>query len=662
MCGFAGFIDPAATKTREELCAVINALADTVCHRGPDDAGEWVDERAGVALGFRRLAILDLSASGHQPMLSRDGRFALVFNGEIYNHLEMRAEVASGRGTSWRGHSDTETLLACFDAWGVRNTLERAVGMFALLLWDRRDGRMYLARDRFGEKPLYYGWTGRAFVAGSELKTLRRYPGFDNEIDRHALALYLQYSCVPAPYSIYRHIYKLEPGCLLSLSADAAATAPDSVPFAPASYPGVTIERYWSLPDTARQAMASPIEDERTAIDQLQRVLAEAVRLQSIADVPLGAFLSGGIDSSLIVALMQAQSGCRVQTFTIGFEERGFNEADHARAVAQHLGTDHTEQYVSAAEARDLIPALPDLYSEPFADSSQIPTHLVSRVARRHVTVALSGDGGDELFGGYNRYTWAPRVWTRVRWLPRPARAGLVGGIQRVPSRWWDAAARVAPGPLKVARLGEKMYKLAYRLRRADNVDQFYKTLATIWPSDETVVRGIATGPAPLDRIMTAHRTEGAVERWMVWDTLTYLPDDILHKVDRASMGVGLETRAPFLDHRVTELAWHLPLRMKIRDGTSKWILRHLLYRYVPPALIERPKMGFAVPIDSWLRGPLREWAEDLLNESRLNEEGYFEPLPIRRKWTEHLSGTRDWQHELWSVLMFQTWHDAQSR
>ena len=377
MCGFAGFVDSSAPKTREQLCTVINALADTVCHRGPDDAGEWIDAQAAVALGFRRLAILDLSASGHQPMLSRDGRLVLVFNGEIYNHLEMRAEVAAGGNGAWRGHSDTETLLACFSAWGVRKTLERTVGMFALMLWDRSDRRMYLARDRFGEKPLYYGWTRRAFVAGSELKTLCKYPGFDNAIDRNALALYLLSSCVPAPYSIYRPIYKLEPGCLLSLAAGAEATAPDSAPFAPASYPGLTIERYWSLADATHQAQASPIEDERTAVDQLQRVLAEAVRVQSIADVPLGAFLSGGIDSSLIVALMQAQSGRRVRTFTIGFEERGFNEADHARAVAEHLGTDHTEQYVSAAEARELIPSLPELYSEPFADSSQIPTHLV---------------------------------------------------------------------------------------------------------------------------------------------------------------------------------------------------------------------------------------------------------------------------------------------
>jgi asparagine synthase (glutamine-hydrolysing) len=662
MCGFAGLVDWSERKTREELCAVINTLADTVCHRGPDDAGEWIDEQAGIALGFRRLAILDLSASGHQPMLSRDGRFALVFNGEIYNHLEMRAEVASSRDTAWRGHSDTETLLACFDAWGVRKALERAVGMFALMLWDRRDRRVYLARDRFGEKPLYYGWTRQAFVAGSELKTLTTYPGFDNEIDRGALALYLQYSSVPAPYSIYKNIYKLEPGCLLSLSAEAATTPPESAPFAPVNDPGLTIDRYWSLADAAREAQAYPIDDERAAVDDLHSVLADAVRLQSIADVPLGAFLSGGIDSSLIVALMQAQSNRRVSTFTIGFEERGFNEADYARAVARHLGTDHTEQYVSAAEARELIPALPDLYSEPFADSSQIPTHLVSKVARRHVTVALSGDGGDEIFGGYNRYTWAPRVWNRVRWLPRPLRAGLSGGMQRVPSRWWDAAARVAPGPLKVARLGEKTYKLACRLRRAGDVDQFYKTLATIWPSDDPVVRGVALGPAPLDRIMAAYKMERAAERWMLWDTLTYLPDDILHKVDRASMGVGLETRAPFLDHRVAEFAWRLPMRMRIRDGNGKWILRHLLYRYVPPALVERPKMGFAVPIDSWLRGPLREWAEELLNESRLNEEGYFDPLPIRRKWAEHLSGTRDWQHELWAVLMFQAWWKAQPR
>jgi asparagine synthase (glutamine-hydrolysing) len=660
MCGLAGFI-AASPQRSSELCAIVRRMADCLTHRGPDDSGAWVDESAGVALGFRRLAIIDLSEAGHQPFISRDGQLALVFNGEIYNHAELRKQVAQDTGrTDWLGHSDTETLLACFAAWGVRKTLERTVGMFAIALWDRETRRLYLARDRFGEKPLYYGWAHGAFVFGSELKALRRYPAFDNSIDPDVLGLYMQYAYVPAPYSIYRHIYKLEPGCFLSLSPETAAAAPAPPLFAPSHQRGLELDRYWSLSDVARRGIADPLTDAGDATRRLEQALTDAVRMQSIADVPLGAFLSGGIDSSLIVALMQSQSARRVRTFTIGFDEAGFNEAEDAKAVARHLGTDHTDLYVTAKQALETIPKLPHLYSEPFADSSQIPTHLVSQMARQHVTVALSGDGGDELFGGYLRYPWAPRVWNRIKWLPPNVRRGLGAVIQRVPVPAWDAVGTVLPGR-RFVRLGEKAHKLAHRLKRMNTDVDLYRTIVTTWPADVAVVHGARSVRTCLD---AALGSLGAVtdleQRMMLWDALTYLPDDILHKVDRASMGVSLETRAPYLDHRVAELAWRLPLSMKIRNGERKWILRQLLYRSVPKSLVNRPKMGFSVPIGQWIRGPLRDWAEHLLSDVALRSPEYFNVTLVREKWSEHLAGTRDWHNELWPVLMFQAWRDAE--
>lgn len=647
-------------RRRADLCSVVQGMTDCIRHRGPDDAGVWVAEECGVALGFRRLAILDLTDAGHQPMQSGRGRFVIVFNGEIYNHAELRHDLDAQTRRAWVGHSDTETLLAGFEDWGVRHTLERAVGMFAIAAWDRDERRLFLARDRFGEKPLYYGWTRGAFVFGSELKALRRYPGFDNEIDRDAVALYMQYMSVPAPYSIHKGIYKLQPGCVLSVSADAAAAAPATAPFAPVRSGGLSIDRYWSYGDVVRQGLSHPIDDEPEALDQLETVLSRAVQLQSIADVPLGAFLSGGIDSSVLVALMQAQSAGRVKTFTIGFNEAGFNEGVYAKAVAQHLGTDHTELYLSAQQTRDVIPRLPDLYSEPFADSSQIPTHLVSQMARQQVTVALSGDGGDEMFGGYTRYIWGRRIWNQLSPLPPVIRHGASSLIDRVPVTAWDVVGNLLPGRLRLARLGDKAHKLSQRLSGVNTIDDLYKTLVTTWPADSGVVLGARKLRTVLDDREMLPELADAEHRMMAWDALTYLPDDILHKVDRASMGVSLETRAPFLDHRVAELAWRLPLHMKIRNGTGKWILRQLLHKHVPKALIERPKMGFGVPIDSWLRGPLREWAEDLLGESRLQSDGYLCPALIRHKWNEHLSGTRNWQNELWCVLMFQAWRESQ--
>lgn len=642
MCGLAGFF---FSNTQLDHISVARGMGDALLHRGPDDSGVWADAAEGMALSHRRLAIVDLSPAGHQPMASPDGRYVMAFNGEIYNHLALRAELeASSQAPAWRGHSDTETLLAGFSAWGVKATLKRAVGMFAIALWDRQDRCLTLTRDRLGEKPLFYGWVRGAFVFGSELKALRAYPGFDNPINRDALALYLQHCAVPAPYAIYQDIFKLEPGCLLTL--DHAGLASKTVHTSP----------YWRFTDAVKRGLADPIQNETEALTVLESTLRTAVSQQAVADVPLGAFLSGGIDSSLIVALMQAQSSRPVQTFTVGFDEAGFDESPHALAVARHLGTEHHELRVSAADARAVIPLLPAMYDEPFADSSQIPTHLVSKAARQHVTVALSGDAGDELFGGYNRYFWGQRVWNRVGWMPPGLRRALGAGIQQLPVHAWDGIGRAIPGRHGVARLGDKAHKMAQRLQIVGNTDELYRSLVTEWPHATSVVRGARRVNTKLDDMALVAGVPDAEHRMMLWDTLAYLPDDILTKVDRAAMSVSLETRVPFLDHNVVELAWRLPLHMKIRSGQGKWALRQVLYKHVPRELIERPKAGFGIPVGQWLCGPLREWAENLLNEARLQREGYFDPAPIRQAWAEHLSGRHDWTARLWIILMFQAW------
>jgi asparagine synthase (glutamine-hydrolysing) len=666
MCGLAGILghDNSLSLTGE-----VGAMVASLAHRGPDDEGVWVDVDAGIALGHRRLSILDLSLEGHQPMLSGDGRYVMVFNGEIYNHSELRGALEKELGNiapqAWRGHSDTETLLACFSHWGVAKTLSCSVGMFALALWDKLDRRLYLTRDRFGEKPLYYGWAGEAFVFGSELKTLRKYKGFSNPVDRNVLALYMRYCYVPAPYSIYENIYKLEPGCLLTISINAAKHPPSSAPKVPVSNKGFALDRWWSLDSMISASTQHQITDEREAIDMLESRLAEAIRLQSIADVPLGAFLSGGVDSSSIVALMQKHSSRPVKTFTIGFEEKGFNEAVYAKAVAKHLGTEHIELYISPSDGLKLIPDLPQLYDEPFADSSQIPTHMVCRQARSEMKVALSGDAGDELFGGYNRYFWARRIWNKISWLPHPLRSKLADAIRIISPGNWDAMAGMVnlclPDRKSIILLGDKAHKLASRLRNVRDLDDLYLSLVSEWSDPALVVRD-AQEPITLldDRSIKSGRSEHE-HRMMYWDSLTYLPDDILCKVDRAAMGVGLETRVPFLDHRVAELAWQLPLHMKIRNGQGKWVLRQVLDKYVPKTLIDRPKTGFGVPVGQWIRGPLRNWAEALLDEDRLRQEGYFNPGPIRQKWAEHKSETHNWTPSLWSVLMFQAWLESQN-
>jgi asparagine synthase (glutamine-hydrolysing) len=643
------------------------SMASALVHRGPDDIGVWASSDSGVALGHRRLAILDLSPAGHQPMTSSCGRLVIAFNGEIYNHVELRHELnrrhpVAVRTGNWRGHSDTETLLAGISVWGLENTLKRCVGMFAIALWDKVDQTLSLARDRLGEKPLYYGWVRHgskaSFAFASELKALRSYPGFANTASRQSLAQYLRLMHIPAPHSIYEGIYKLEPGCILTLNGPAPAEAP-ATPLRPGQqHGGINIRRWWDLTDVVAQ-QTDPQGAEAPSLPEIERTLLHAVRDQSLADVPLGAFLSGGVDSSTVVALMQKQARERgaepVKSFTIGFDEAGFDESPHARAVARYLGTQHHEMRVTAQMAQDVIPTLPWMYDEPFADSSQIPTHLVSRAARRHVTVALSGDAGDELFGGYNRYLWGTRVWGKVAWMPHRLRGALGSAIQAVPPSAWDAVSSA----VGVSRSGDKAHKLAARLRTVKTMDDLYWSLVKEWSDNEELV--IGTEPSNEDFSSPVSRIpEGAnlspEERMMFLDTITYLPDDILCKVDRAAMACSLETRVPFLDHRVVEMAWRLPLHMKIRGNQGKWALRQVLYKYVPKELIERPKAGFGIPVGIWLRGPLREWAEALLNPQRVAAEGYLNANVITRVWQEHLSGRRDHTAKLWAVLMFQAW------
>jgi len=648
--------------------ATVSAMADAIRHRGPDDAGNWVDPSGNVALGHRRLSIVDLSAAGHQPMHSPGGRYVLAFNGEIYNHLELRAALESeGAMPHWRGHSDTETMLAAFEAWGVEATLKRMVGMFAIALWDREQRLLHLARDRFGEKPLYYGWVGvpgrATFVFGSELKALRAYPGFDNEVCRGALALTLRYSYVPAPRSIYKGIYKLEPASLLTVPGEAPTHAPTLPLRTPSSHGAMELRRWWSLADVVQSSAQSPLTDEAEALSLLDDALQTAIRGQSLADVPLGAFLSGGVDSSTIVALMtqqaRANGGAAVKTFTIGFEEPGFDESPYAAAVARHLGTEHHTLMLPAAEARDVIANLPAIYDEPFSDSSQVATHLVCRAARQHVTVALSGDAGDEMFGGYNRYAWGPRIWGQVGRFPYPARQAVVGMLQAMSPTGWDRLL----GQVGVVRPGEKVHKLARALDASRSLDDVYANLISAWNEPVNIVRGLSAAQkedealAQLPEVPQVLTDEAA--HMMYRDSLMYLPDDILCKVDRAAMATSLETRVPFLDHRVAELAWRMPMTMKIRNGQGKWALRQILYRHVPKDLIERPKAGFALPIGQWLRGPLRDWAESLLGEARLEQEGFFAAKPVRRTWEEHLSGRYDRTDRLWTVLMFQAWLEA---
>jgi asparagine synthase (glutamine-hydrolysing) len=642
MCGIAGIWDPSGRVVASSLRDSAKAMGDSLVHRGPDDAGLWIDKDARMALAHRRLSIIDLSPAGHQPMVSRCQRYVIVYNGEIYNFSELAADLRAG-GTTFRGHSDTEVILEGCATWGLEATVERLIGMFAFALWDRQTRTLSLVRDRLGIKPLYWGRFGSLFLFASELKALRRCPGWDVELDRDSLCAYLRFNYVPAPRSIYRGVHKLEPGCILTLEDENEPV----------------IERYWDLRQVAAEGLTDPLSmDDAEIVDAFEDLIADAVRRRMIADVPLGAFLSGGIDSSTVVALMQAQSQRPVRTFTIGFHEGSHNEARHAKAVAQHLGTDHTELYVEPQHARDVIPRLVEWWDEPFADSSQIPTFLVAELTRQHVTVALSGDGGDELFAGYNRYVWAERLWRKIRLMPRPVRNLAATGIRAVPMRSWDRVFRLLAERRRPRHPGDKLYKLADMLR-LERPDELYRGFVSTWDDPASAVLG-ATEPGGLlwDQSLRESFPD-FTDRMQFIDTLTYLPDDILTKVDRASMAVSLEARVPILDHRVVELAWRTPRRLMMKDGQSKWLLRQILYKHVPKAMVERPKMGFGVPMDDWLRGPLRDWVEDLISEERLRRDGIFDWKAVRERWAWHLKDRGAGHGPLWGVLMFQAWHDA---
>ncbi|MBC8284597.1 MAG: asparagine synthase (glutamine-hydrolyzing) [Nitrospinae bacterium] len=649
MCGIVGFINSTSNYSGQQLDGIINEMSRSLAHRGPDDQGSWVEPQAGLAIGHRRLSVLDLSKEGHQPMDSSSGRYCLIFNGEIYNFRQLRDELNKSNATvPWRGDSDTEVLLESIEYWGLEAAVKKCIGMFAFALWDKKNKLLHLVRDRLGIKPLYYSYANNLIIFASELKPFHYHPDFEREIDRNSLALLLQYNYIPTPFSIYKNVYKLKPGTILTF---------DSKNYNE-SFPNLI--SYWSMDQVVEQGLLNPFrESEANIVENLENLLRDSVKLRMISDVPLGAFLSGGIDSSLIVALMQEMGDQPVQTFTIGFSESEYNEADEAKKIAHHLGTNHTELYVSPRQALEVIPKLPQLYDEPFADSSQIPMYLVSELTRKKVTVSLSGDGGDEIFGGYNRYLWGHWAWSRIKRIPLWLRKLTAGGMGCLSPLSWDKIFKnldfFIPDSYKVQNPGYKLQKFMELLEK-NTPEELYGVMISHWKESTNLVNDVVQSP---DLIKAGNLWEAIPDfrhQMMYMDTVSCLPDDILTKVDRASMGVSLEARVPLLDHRVVEYAWRIPIEMNFKEGGNKRLLRKILYQYVPAHLIERPKMGFAVPLDDWLRGPLRDWAENFLNEERLLREGFLNPIPIRQRWKEHLSGKRNWQYSLWGVLMFQGW------
>jgi asparagine synthase (glutamine-hydrolysing) len=632
MCGIAGVLSSAQVDP-----LVMRRMVTTLRHRGPDDEGIWIE--AGIGLGHRRLSVIDLSPNGHQPMVSHDGRYVLTFNGEIYNHGALRSALESEGVRGWRGHSDTETLLEAIASWGLERALRQSVGMFALGLWDRQVRKLFLARDRFGEKPLYYGRAGKAFLFASELKAIRAHPDFSGTIDRDALRIFSARGYVPAPRSIFQQISKLEPATILTVDG-----AGEREPM---------VERYWSYRKVVVSGLANPLPNEEAARRELESALIAAIQGQSVADVPVGVFLSGGIDSSTIAALWRKHSSRELRTYSMGFEESGFDEAPYARAVAKHLGTVHTESYVTSAEARDVIPLLPAIYDEPFADPSQIPTWLMSKLARQDVTVALSGDGGDELFGGYSRYRTAANLWQKMQRLPASMRHAVGAALGKMPISVWDRlAANRTPFP------GARLQRTFHRLKSVDSLAELYRSFRDEWTGEPSPVIG-ATSDDPTCELDLNVADGSDLVRMMYCDAASYLPGDILCKVDRAAMAHSLEVRIPFLDRRVADVAARIPIGMKVRNGTDKYILKQLLFSHVPSHLFARPKAGFSVPIGAWLKGPLRSWADDLLSRDRLDRDGYFSGVMIQKRWQDHLAGKRDAAHSLWPVLMFQSWNQS---
>lgn len=651
MCGINGFFN---RNSLENAKVAVLQMNQAIQHRGPDASEIWHDNQSNLLLGHCRLAIQDISDAGSQPMHSVSGRFVIVFNGEIYNHLLLRNELNSQRlSPNWRGHSDTETLLACFSAWGVSKTLKKLIGMFAIALWDREQNLLTLARDRLGEKPLYWGWQGENLYFSSELKALKANTFFKTEVDRNSITLLLRHNCIPAPYSIYKGIYKLKPGHYVQIALSNLTQARKAEPIS-----------YWSFNNIVESGLKEPFKGTPTqAVDSLEKALLTSINDQMLSDVPLGAFLSGGVDSSTIVALMQTQSSTPIKTFTIGFNVEGYNEAKHAKNVAKYIGTDHTELYIQPLDALNVIPKLSNIYSEPFSDSSQIPTFLVSELASKHVKVVLSGDGGDELFGGYNRYLMAQNIWQQSRKFPKQIRKFISQVLQTLPPNKWDLIFEkltpILPSPLRIRTPGDKVYKLAGVMNINDK-HEYYQKLTSHWQQPNNIV---IKGNEPATLINTPSswpNTDNFQHAMMAMDAQTYMTDDILVKVDRAAMANSLETRVPLLDHRIVELAWQMPLDYKIRNGDGKWLLKQVLYRHVPQDLIERPKMGFAIPLHEWLRTSLKDWAESLLDENLLKQQGYFHPLPIRKIWSEHLSGKYNHQNQLWDILMFQAWLESQ--
>ena len=654
MCGIAGILSPDAVS-RELLLRMTMRIA----HRGPDDEGLWIDEAAGIGFGHRRIAIVDPSPAGHQPMASANGRFVITYNGEIYNHREIRSELeAQGKAPEggWRGGSDTETLIEAIAAWGLRPAIEKCVGMFAFGLWDRKERKLSLGRDRFGEKPLYYGWAGRDLIFASELKALRCHPKFDASIDRRAIQLFAARTYIPAPLSIYRGIFKLLPASILELSVAAARRPLAEPPAIGRNSSGLSYDSYWSYRDVLRAGLENPIADEDQALEELERTLSAAVQAQTMGDVPIGAFLSGGIDSSTIVALLQKHSTLPVRTFTIGSEDKAFNEAGYAKSVADYLGTDHHERIATPREAQEVIPQLPHIYDEPFADSSQIPTYLVSRFAAEQVKAVLTGDAGDELFGGYNRYVGTARLWAAAKRLPAPLRRALCAPLGAVPAREWDRLGALAGNGGLPPIFGAKVRKSLRMVADSKSLQQLFTTFTDEWAEDGSPVIGAEEGAGANGFDLDLGRDAPDALRMMYCDAISYLPDDILCKVDRASMAVAVEARVPFLDHRVAALAARIPLRSKIHGMTGKSILKRLLYRQAPRALFERPKVGFSIPVGEWIKGPLRDWAEDLLDSRKLAAEGWFDVPAIERRWSDHLSGKQDSTPALWAILMFQSW------